>query len=607
MKFNLSAFVGRSFIVLIALSASMAFAQKSVTKQLGKTLTLIQTVTGVDTPASTFIATVGTLDFSPVSGVRAELMGGSVANASAVASANPSTYGNGTRTPGQIRDFAKGIMLGQANTIIGNMRSYMAANSIGSGFFVFEQEVQAAGQATTQKLVWQIVITENGRTLYGDPKVINADPVVVYMRYTSKALEAGLPTSWAFTEAGKLEWQLRRRDGTPVNAFTTIDTNGAFDEPVDDPVNPVNENQGVECLADKTKTGCPTGYPDAKSLIDQYGALGAIIDYVRKVQPVYDEYPDPAAAGEFIYKPRMSVSYDLRELVAASCTSKTYRNKGRYGYTLATILDRYLLEEGESTPYQINRYTNSTISPTENFDITKPTNQLSTSLNGQVYNFLEAPNNLMPTSDVPGLIYTAPITLNIPSGGGVSFGDMVKYHYADWPSVGGGIVNFGNMGGYMAYQGRSTYFAGEAGNWDVYNLGIGNYGHGGDWLSIILADMYLSADVQKIGFGNLYYGGAVATSLNGQWVWDGPTQQTCFIWNHTDSGIECQVSMFTDVHTGQQQVYPGYRGTFDGKSFGSIDRRINTTAGHWQLRLENQPYKLGRHYDIQIGFKNCDY
>lgn len=221
------------------------------------------------------------------------------------------------------------------------------------------------------------------------------------MLYTSLAAEAGLPQTWTYADAGVLKWQLRKRDGSPATAWTTVNTGGAFDEIASDSEFKVN------CLANTTTAGCPTGFVDAKTLMADTASASTVIDYVRKVAPAYDETLDPST-GETVYQPQMSVSYDRREYDRTGCSSGNFRNIGRRGYTLKTTVDRYQMAESDQSATRINRFEGTSISPTENFDLSKTLDMTSQSLSNQVIDSFTSA--LVASSTVRGLQYLAPIT-----------------------------------------------------------------------------------------------------------------------------------------------------------------------------------------------------
>lgn len=393
-----------SLIWVLSCAACTLFTQAvhaQASREVG--LRAIQTVTGLTQPSSNL-----TSEHVPVNFGGSRPASSSGANQrQSVADARPMAvsvreYGIGTMTKAEIVDAAKSIMSPtKANQIAGIIKGVIAQGKVGSGVFIFEQQVRPKGVSRDMKLSWGVTVTESGHIFAGDPKVTDPDPTLVYMLYTSLAAESGLPSTWTYADAGVLKWQLRKRDGTPATAWTTYNTGGAFDETGTDSEFKVN------CLANMSTAGCPTGYVDAKTLMAETASMSAIIDYVRKVTPAYDESQD-SSTGETIYQPQMSVSYDRREYDRTGCSSGNFRNIGRKGYTLKTTLDRYQVQESDTRAIRINRFEGTSLSPTENFDVSQSVEMTSQSLSNQVIDTFSGA--LVSSSTVRGLQYLAPIT-----------------------------------------------------------------------------------------------------------------------------------------------------------------------------------------------------
>lgn len=390
------------FVWLVASAASTltpTTASAQASREWG--LRALQTVTGLTQPVSTLSSEHVAVNFGgsrPAARTSPQAQNVFDARPMSVTVRN---YGDGTLTKAEIITTAKTLMSpAKADQIAGVIKSAMRQGKVGSGVFIYEQQVRPKGSPRDMKLSWGVTVTENGFVFAGDPKVVDPDPTTVYMLYTSRAVEAGLPQSWTHTDAGILKWQLRRLDGSPATAWTTVNTGGAFDETAD-------SEFMVNCLANKANTGCPTAFVDAKTLIAETASVSAMIDYVRKVAPAYDETLDPST-GETIYQPQMSVSYDRREYNRTGCSSGSYRNIGRRGYTLKTTVDRYQMAEADQSATRVNRFEGTSISPTEHFDLSRNLDMTSQSLTNSVIDGFS--NNLVASSAVRGLQYLAPIT-----------------------------------------------------------------------------------------------------------------------------------------------------------------------------------------------------
>ncbi len=322
--------------------------------------------------------------------------------ATSIASVPIMPYSNGTRTKDEIVTQATNFLLPFATDVGDSLKAWIATNNYKAGSFVYEQELIPSGVNRVMKLVWQLSVADGGRIMYGAPRVIDGDPTYVYITYTPKAVAAGLPSNWAFADAGILKWQLRKRDGTPQTDWTNINTNGAYDEPTADGSDP---NFGANCLADKRLSPtCPTGYTDAHTLISATSSNGAIIDYTRKLQPQY------TAASDGSQQPNMAISFDTRALHHNnSCTNGTIRTAGRYGLTLTNTFDRFVFDDTLTPPSIVKRTTTNSFSPTQGFDYTQTTALSISQIQPLVINPFDPTGPLVSTSVVPGVQYTAPI------------------------------------------------------------------------------------------------------------------------------------------------------------------------------------------------------
>lgn len=379
-------------------------------------------------------------------------------------------YGDGAYTKDMIiKDALNYMNNDRVNRISIALKLMMAQGKMSNGVFVFEQQVKPIGVAREMKLSWSVTVVDGGKVISADPKIVDADPTIVYMLYTSLATDSALPSTWKWSDGGILQWQLRRKDGTPTTAWSYVNTGGAFDEKDDD------SDFKVKCLAYSNRAGCPVGYWDAKTLVDQTSSIASVIDYVRKVEPMYDQGLNDPSTGEATYVPRMAVSYDRREYDKTGCTSGNYRNIGRKGYTLKTTIDRYQVIANETEPMRMNRFESESLSPTENFDISKNVTVASAALNSTVLDSF-APGNLVSTSDVIGLQYVSPISTSttLTNANNVRLDSTQSDMAMNWVAAGSGNYNlylgtFANnyWSGYGAIYDRSMSF--NMSNTDIFS------------------------------------------------------------------------------------------------------------------------------------------
>lgn len=348
----------------------------------------------------------------------------------------------GTLTKGDIESQARSVLTpALAATVAERLRVAMAQIKVGTAAFVFEQSVWAGVPAAVEasdgrcrwmgapfatriclrrfglldrstvtmtsvremKLVWSVTVMEGGRYFAGDAKVTDPDPTIVYLSYVSLTPAQGLPPDWKLPSAGVMRYQIRKRDGTPTTDWEEIDTAGAFDEVAAD------SEFMVKCLVDSATAGCPAGYPDAKALMQDSGSVASVIDYARQVSPVYDESTD--AAGQTIYTARTSVSYDQRSFVEDGCDVGVYRNVGRRGYLLKTVIDRYQMGAEDRSPVKVNRFEATAPSSDDSFDLSLPAVANDSALTGLVID--DETRQLVQASSVLGLQYLAPVNKTV--------------------------------------------------------------------------------------------------------------------------------------------------------------------------------------------------
>jgi hypothetical protein len=336
-------------------------------------------------------------------------------SASLIAGIPAMPYVSASKTKDEITTQATAFLQPYVNYIGTSLKTWMAANGYKASSFVYQQELTPRGAGRTMKLIWQVSITDGGRLIYGAPRVIDSDPSYVYITYTSLQATQGLPSTWKYTDAGLMKWQIRRKDGTPVTSWVTINTNGAFDTPESG-----DTNAGLNCIVNKnSSSACITSYVDAKQLIADSNSNGAIIDYVRQLQPLYDTTID-TATGNTVQSPRMSFAINTRTLTPSDCSHAQYRNAGTYGFTLQSTVDRYTLREGENAAQLAQRFNTTSLSPTQPFDLTQNTSLHSNDLQGLVINPFDSNGALISTATLPSSTYVSPLSLNDSNLGNVA-------------------------------------------------------------------------------------------------------------------------------------------------------------------------------------------
>lgn len=384
-------------------------------------------------------------------------------------------FGDGEATKDQLLASAKTNIETQANDVATKLKAAMSTYGHKAGNFIFEQTIKPAGSLTYIKVVWHVAVLESGRVIYSEARITDPDPYYVYVVYVSKQVAAGLSSTWAYPDGGKIKWQLVKKDGTQLTAMTMLDVNGAFDAPVVPDGTTSDPDWGVKCMADITSSStCPTlsGFADLKTLISSTSASGAIIDYTRKLAPAYID------KGDGTQQANMAISFDSRNLTHNnSCTNGTYRTQGRYGFTLQSTYDRYSYD-GKTSPVLTGRSNSNSFSPTQAFDYSQATSLSASGLGNSVINPFDPTGSLVDASSITGVTYTAPVSQDGRSGQtktyvyGNTWGFSVGDHYGNYECYtsnpiknvwvcNGGYDSEGNCisGGVIPVQICGTHFA----------------------------------------------------------------------------------------------------------------------------------------------------
>lgn len=303
------------------------------------------------------------------------------------------------QTQSSILNDAKSIQAAQVNALITQIKNYIIKKGAVEATFYYRQLVHVQGSTAQKALIWQVLIDATGRAKYSDPKIINEIPQFVHLIYTPLKIEAGLPSSWIYPDAGKYSYKLVDKLMNPITASTTVDTAGAYDMPVAQTTLPYtlpypsgceidpdgdmvcDPEWSLKCLIDKTSNAsCPTSYKDIKKLIDETGSDGAYVDYVSTLSPVYDQvlvgYESDGVTEIFEDVARVSISVDLRKWVKGKNVffispggGGKFQMKARVGYELLRKVDRYQVNI-DGTFNLVGSEASTTISPTTDVDKT---------------------------------------------------------------------------------------------------------------------------------------------------------------------------------------------------------------------------------------------
>jgi hypothetical protein len=392
-------------LVAIANTAAQAQALRAQQRVLVVTQTVTEPAAGV---RSTVSARVGALAFT-ASGLATDRSAETLANATSIVQAAVRDFGT-TLSAAQLLALAGSHYGAQSDAIAATLAAALRARGLAQATFVFDQAVRVTGAARTQQLAWTLTVDSSGRASFGQPRLFDAQPTILYAQYVPLRVASGLPQGWAFPGAGQLRWQLLNLQLQPVGAMAILDTAGAFDAPDDITGAAIDPQAGLRCLIDRRARGdCPAGLADIVGLIDQNAAISALLDYGLRLAPVYDPVAGPGGGVEQVA--RMSMRIDLREVTYGGCTADmTYRNVGQYGFALQSTTDRWqIARDGRFA--RIDQVQQLSLSPTQSFDGTRVLRPLAVSALTDVLLDPQDPNRpMLRAADIPNLQYLAPIT-----------------------------------------------------------------------------------------------------------------------------------------------------------------------------------------------------
>lgn len=388
--------VTRLFFIILFMIPQSVLADQGNTMRSGKALGLFQTVgLAEDGYPSSFLGRIGAAQYTNDAGLSLSKNSATVDPSSAVGVVPYVPYN--TAFPLAQKDLLARAKAYQdyaiSHTLVNDMRTYMRKVGASEVMYSYRQRVKVKGNPVPKVITWRVIIDAFGTPHYNDPRLVSDIPTFVYLAYTPKTVMAGLPQSWAYPDAGKYKWNLVDKNLNNLTAFTLVNTNGAYDEPVAQTTKPYttpypagcsidaedtsgdmvcDPDYALKCLINKTSDpSCPTTYDDILTLIDNNGADGAYIDYSRQLQPVFDTVDN--GDGTTSEVARVAVSIDTRTWVKGKIYffisptgGASFQETGRNGYTLLNQVDRYGVQLDGSYDF-IKSETSTTISPTQNF------------------------------------------------------------------------------------------------------------------------------------------------------------------------------------------------------------------------------------------------
>lgn len=258
---------------------------------------------------------------------------------------------------------------------------WLKAEGLSTAIYTYSHDIMVSapdGVPRRQAISFNVTIDNKGRTIYGNPKITDPDPVVVEIIYTPLRPAEGLPSGWKYPDAGKIKYRLIDMQNVPKSDWMYVDTGGAFDEDLSDTGSRDEDardtDSKLKCFVDLRYPGC-SGPVDVRGLIDRTGATFAMVDYVRRLEPDYEEVPGTADEyGDAELRAKGALSVDAR---IYDCVN--YINRGHFGFVLTMRAEKYIVHPSEELlTYQlIEQFGGKTLSPTEPYEKTMPVSGLA--------------------------------------------------------------------------------------------------------------------------------------------------------------------------------------------------------------------------------------
>jgi hypothetical protein len=261
-------------------------------------------------------------------------------------------------------DKAKSWMRANVNGFTAGFGAWLASRGISQGIYNFSQEIMVQTDAGLRKraIAFNLSLDSRGRAVYGDPKIVDPDPLVLEAIYIPKNTSEDLPQAFNYPDAGNIRYRVLNKRYEPISGWRLVNTNGAYDGNEND----LDTTKTVSCLMDNRYPGCNSGPIDINRLMNQVGATYALVAYVNRIQPVYEGPEDNLQAVTAISVEERNFNCDV------------YENKGVVGYVLQLSVDQYTAQM--ATDIVSYRYigTNGTygVSPVTPYQKTVPVSAL---------------------------------------------------------------------------------------------------------------------------------------------------------------------------------------------------------------------------------------
>lgn len=288
------------------------------------------------------------------------------------------------------------------DAFITRFANWITLKGISSGIYNFTQDfnMQTAVGLKRKTVLWNVSVDKDGKAIYGNPKIVDGDPLILDVNYVTGGSTAGLPASWRFTEGGKIKWRVLDKKLNPLTNWTIEDVQGVYDSQI----KPDALTGRADCLIDNSTAGCSdtVGKKDINKLMNQTGAAFAFVNYVSGLVPEMDQVGDTQVA-------KGAISVDQRWW---NCG--TFINKGYFGYVLNANMSRFFVEKQETKPnvIPVGTYVGRVLSPTEPYSKAVPSSAVPGHPDGYIISPHPGDDSLWSVGDpikMRNVLYISPV------------------------------------------------------------------------------------------------------------------------------------------------------------------------------------------------------
>ncbi len=301
--------------------AQITAPMRSVSTVSGKTLVVTQAVTSGASPTSVLDAKISALKLNAVGSYSANIHAKALSGARNLPQLAIRAYPENL-SQASLLSAATQHVVPMAASFANLFKAALVNQGVEQGWFSYDQKVfiTANGTLKEKHIVFTMSCDTVSHCLWQDPQLVDPNPLIVQVHYTPKNVAHGLPDAWSYPNAGKMVWRLVDAKFVPQTTWATIDVSGAFDEPQQIDGADIDQEIGLKCLIDHTlyaAQGCSSAYIDVATLMNQQGAIAAIVDYTHLLKPVYDTLPDGSLQA------KVGMAVNLREVNYNACAKVT--------------------------------------------------------------------------------------------------------------------------------------------------------------------------------------------------------------------------------------------------------------------------------------------